>query len=76
VRVDISPYAVSGKSGITLSFQAYRGGEAVSVTVRETSDGWPLLTAETEANIKVALPWFVHWACRVSTRYFVLLWLL
>ncbi len=25
-RVDISPYAVSGKSGITLSFQAYRGG--------------------------------------------------
>ena len=41
---------------------------------RETSEGWPLLSVETEVNgdskrvqMKGVFPWLVHWACRVDT---------
>jgi hypothetical protein len=51
---------------------------------RNTRDGWPLLTVETEANgdsgstvhMKGALPWLVPWAPRASTRESVLTCLL
>jgi hypothetical protein len=45
---------------------------------RETREGWPLLTGETEVNgdskstitIIGVLPWLVRWPCRVRTRDF------
>jgi hypothetical protein len=43
---------------------------------RETREGWPLLTVETEANgtqrvqMKEAFPWLVRWALRTATREF------
>ncbi len=40
---------------------------------RETREGWPLLTVETEANgdsmSTRVLPWLVRWARRAGTRY-------
>jgi hypothetical protein len=35
---------------------------------RETREGWPLLTVETEANGDS--PWLVCWACHAGTRDF------
>ncbi len=46
---------------------------------RETIEGWPLLTVETEVNgdsrvrTKGILPWLVRWTCRASTRDFGLI---
>jgi hypothetical protein len=46
------------------------------VPTRETREGWPLLTVETEVNgdsrvqIKGVPSWLVPWACRACTRYF------
>ncbi len=47
------------------------------VQLRETREGWPLLTFETEVKwglkeykMKGILPWLVHWSCRVGTRNF------
>ncbi len=41
---------------------------------RETREGWPLLTVETDGDSKSAtkgaLLWLVHWACRAGTKYF------
>ncbi len=48
----------------------------IYVVPRETREGWPLLTVETEVNgdSKSAnekdLPWLVHWACREGMRDF------
>ncbi len=51
--------------------QVWRSGSA-----RETREGWPLLTVETEVNgdskdsIEKGPSWLVRWACRTSTRDF------
>jgi hypothetical protein len=46
---------------------------------RETREGWPLLTVETEVNeesrtlrgqMKEVLSWLLPWACRADTRDF------
>jgi hypothetical protein len=47
--------------------------------LRETREGWPLQTVETEAygdsrsTMKEVLPWLVCWACRAGRRDFWLL---
>jgi hypothetical protein len=40
---------------------------------RETREGWPLLTIETEANgdSKRAVSWLDRWVCRAGTRDFL-----
>jgi hypothetical protein len=49
---------------------------------RETREGWPRLTVETDVNgdllvhMKEVLPWLVRWARRAGTRDFVLPWLI
>jgi hypothetical protein len=46
---------------------------------RETREGWPLLTVETEVNgnSKGALPWLVRWARHAGIQEtLILLWLL
>ena len=48
----------------------------LNVLTRETREGWPLLTVETEVNgdskstNERALYWLVRWACRAGTRDF------
>jgi hypothetical protein len=50
----------------------------VGVETRETREGWPLLTVETEVNgegtqrgqMKGVLFGLVYWACRAGTRDF------
>ncbi len=40
---------------------------------RDTREGWPLLTVETEVNVgskSTNEPWLICWACRASTRDF------
>jgi hypothetical protein len=43
---------------------------------RETREGWPLLTVETEVNgdsqstNERGIPWLVGWACRTLFRFF------
>ncbi len=47
-----------------------------TLSQRDYREGWPLLTVETEVNgtqrvqLKRALPWLAHWACRAGTRDF------
>ncbi len=49
----------------------------IRFTYKETRDGWPLLTVETEvagnskrSHMKVVLSWLVCWACSAGTRDF------
>ncbi len=53
------------------------GGGGGGIWIRETREGWPLLTVETEANgdskstnVRVH-PWLVHWALRADTLDFL-----
>ncbi len=49
---------------------------SIIVVTRETTEGWPLLTVETEVmgtqevQWKGILPWLVRWARRAVTRDF------
>ncbi len=63
--------------GIFVSNFRYCVFAVQGVWIRETGDGWPLLTVESEVNgvseyvqIKEVLPWFVHLAYCASTRDF------
>ncbi len=46
----------------------------MNTKTRETREGWPLLTVETEAmgtlgvHMKGVLPWFVRWARRAEIK--------
>ncbi len=59
-----------GNTGVSISY--WKGG--VCLSSRETRDGWPLLSVETEAkgtqrvHMKGVLPWLVGWARRSGTR--------
>ena len=61
--------------------KAFKGKYINIETSRETREGWPLLTVETEVNgdskrTKRVLPWLVFWDCRAGKQDFVLPWTL
>jgi hypothetical protein len=67
---------VVGHVVLILLIILYFVADILYVVPRETREGWPLLTVETEVNgdsksaNEKGLPWLVHWACREGTRDF------
>ncbi len=70
-----------GTGGVT---QRYPSSQLIRFCriARETKEGWPLLSVETEVNgdstrgnERCPFYWLVRWACRACTRDFALPWL-